>query len=108
MLSAGGGGIKRVQRGVVTSKEYSGKDPEFDNVGYTFVNLQHPINPEKSFLNLYSVEGYWRENTTYSGAYTYGVCGRIYSSTQLVIYVNNEASDSSYIKRLCWEVIEFN
>ena len=108
LFSSGSGGIKRVQRGIVTSKEYSGQDPELNNEKYIFVNLTNPINPEKSFLNLYSVNGYWRENTTYSGAYTYGVCGRIYSSTKLIIYANRETSDTYKIDSLCWEVIEFN
>lgn len=105
-IASAGGGIKRVQRGVIESKECKNGDPMFSNESCSFINLQTPINPEKSFLLLYSSYGY---NDLTNEDHVDNIVGRIYSTTQIVIYANTRnRSGTRFIKKVCWEVIEFN
>ena len=110
LLSKGGGltsCVKSVQRGIIKSQEVTTKDPELD-LKYAFINIQ-PINPDKSILLLYSSAV---NDVSSSGAIlekAYPVNGRIYSPTQLVIYatLHDDTKNDYYIRKLCWQVIEF-
>ena len=98
LFSAGGGGIKSVQRGIIEQKECNKRDTSFDNRYYTLVDLKTPINPEKSFL---LIQNYAGIGSPYA---EFNCIGRIYSSTQLALYGNYQ----DFIYYVFWEVVEFN
>ena len=103
LQTSGGGGIKKVQRGMVENKECDGFDRLFNSTGYIFVNIPEAINPSKSFLII-------QDNYHPDPNFEYGNCaGRIYSSTQLVLYANRKSRDGSdFVSQVLWEVVEFN
>lgn len=103
LQTSGGGGIKKVQRGMVEKEECNDTDPLFNNSYYIFVNIPEAINPSKSFLII-------QDNYHHDPNVEYGSCaGRIYSSTQLMLYANNENRyGSDFVSRVLWEVVEFN
>lgn len=105
LFSSGGGGIKRVQRGIVTIKECDARDPAFNNRYYIFLNLQKPINPEKSFLLIQN----FNPAIPADANYQFHCVGRIYSSTQLVLYGNyKDRNGMMHVNGVLWEVVEFN
>ena len=103
LQTSGGGGIKKVQRGIVENKECNDADPLFNNTYYIFVNIPKAINPSKSFLII-------QDNNPTDSNFEHGSCaGRIYSSTQLVLYANYEdRHGSGFVRQVLWEVVEFN
>ena len=103
LQTSGGGGIKKVQRGMVENEECNDVDRLFNNTYYIFVNIPEAINPSKSFLII-------QDNYSPDPNFEYGSCaGRIYSSTQLVLYANHENRDGSgFVRQVLWEVVEFN
>lgn len=103
LQTSGGGGIKKVQRGMVENEECNDVDRLFNNTYYIFVNIPEAINPSKSFLII-------QDNYSPDPNFEYGNCaGRIYSSTQLMLYANRENRDGSgCVSQVLWEVVEFN
>lgn len=103
LQTSGGGGIKKVQRGMVANEECNDVDRLFNNTYYIFVNIPEAINPSKSFLII-------QDNFSPDPNFEYGSCaGRIYSSTQLVLYANFEnRAGSGFVRQVLWEVVEFN
>lgn len=103
LQTSGGGGIKKVQRGMVANEECNDVDRLFNNTYYIFVNIPEAINPSKSFLII-------QDNFSPDPNFEYGSCaGKIYSSTQLVLYANCEnRNGSGFVRQVLWEVVEFN
>lgn len=103
LQTSGGGGIKKVQRGMVKNEECNDVDRSFNNTYYIFVNIPEAINPSKSFLII-------QDNFHSDPNFEYGSCaGKIYSSTQLVLYANYEnRNGNGFVRQVLWEVVEFN
>lgn len=103
LQTSGGGGIKKVQRGMVANEECNDVDRSFLNTYYMFVNIPEAINPSKSFLII-------QDNNSPDPNFEQGNCaGKIYSSTQLMLYANYEnRNGAGFVRKVLWEVVEFN